>query len=431
MKTTRLKRAWALILVGLIGVVTMPSCEKENPFADQKRKLTKEGIYDIMAEWYFWLDALPPKSSLDFNAYESNQDLLDDLINDPTDRFSYIMDTEEFLSLFQKGEYVGHGFGWIFDGSNNALITYVFRSSPMYDAGVRRGWKILEINGTVPTPENANELFGPSEAGVQNQFLFQDTGGGTRTLTFSKQEIQINTVLNSVILDTTGYKVGYFAFESFLETSFEELNTVFQQFSSQGIDELVIDLRYNGGGLMSVADSLASLIAGNIANKSAFVKYFYNEKKSKQLNAELRFQPLPYTITISRIFFLTSSGTASASEALINGLKPFLDIQIIGDDTFGKPVGALNFSYDDYSLLPIVFKLANKNNETDYFDGLPADIKVSDDLGHLLGDPDEAMFSQALHYIINGSYAARKKSFIPFRNPAVEKGGFYHERGAY
>jgi carboxyl-terminal processing protease len=401
MNKSKIERGLRCFLILLLAA-GMFSCE-QNILNPEKSKLTKQVLYDVMNEWYLWYDSIPQVNPGD---YPSLQALLDAITLKPLDRWSTVLGTEDYKRLYEQGQYIGHGFGLIGDAEGNLRVSFVYDGSPAQSGGVARGWQVLSINGVAISPEaDLDTLLGKNEVGVENTFQFRDPQGSTHTLTLPKEIVDINSVLYSSIIDVEGGKAGYLVYQQFLYTSMNELDAVFDEFQQNNVKEVIVDLRYNPGGQVDVAQHLASLIAGTKAIKGTFVKFVYNDKKSDR-NITMPYQDLENTLTTTpeRVFFITTRGSASSSEALINGLKPYVDVYLVGDDTYGKPVGAIAATYTDSTLIPITFSLYNRLGEGDYFDGIPADSYVDEDITIPFGDPQEKLLKEVVNYIATGEW---------------------------
>ncbi|MGD1894133.1 MAG: S41 family peptidase [Cyclobacteriaceae bacterium] len=228
-----------------------------------------------------------------------------------------------------------------------------------------------------------------------------------------------------------GTKVGYLVFNSFLATSIDELKPVFREFKEEGIQELILDLRYNGGGRVNVAEYMAANIVGSRGAGRNFIEYIFNEQQSEQ-NQFVPFNSPEYSLDLDRLITITSKSTASASELVINGLRPFMDVVVIGDNTHGKPVGSFPFRFGGYAISPISFKIANDDGEGEYFEGFRPDSYISDDLNHKFGDLREARLREALNFIETGIFlgeTARRERLDT--DQRIEWSGFRLEIGAY
>jgi C-terminal processing protease CtpA/Prc len=372
------------------------SCEKdENPnlFANEQLLLT-------MDNWYLWYDKMPDR---DPENYPSPVELLNSLVYTELDRWSYITTKQELEAYYTAGEYIGFGIGVAFDTNNQLWITFVFDESPLKEYGVDRGWRIAAIDGTTPTPENTNSLLGPATAGLSKTFTLQNPAMETVTITVTKGTLAMNTVLMDSVYSIGTGKVGYFVLKGFITPTIEELNESFNHFLTEGVTDLIVDLRYNGGGSVTTASHLADLIAGN-ANGQVLGTYVHNDKHTAD-NESIIITQQANSLSLSRIVFITTRNSASASELVINGLFPHLDVTLVGDDTYGKPVGMYAFTSPsfDWAFVPICFKILNANGEGDYYDGIPADIGAIDGINYAFGDLDEPSLSAAISFLESGT----------------------------
>ncbi|MCD6202501.1 MAG: hypothetical protein J7K46_11905 [Bacteroidales bacterium] len=393
------------------GSFFISSCKKEEPLPPEPsvEEKARDELYKIMQDWYLWYDKMPEVEPKDFT---NPQELLDTLIYKPLDKWSFIADKSIFESYFQAGEYLGFGYGYSYDENGYIYITFVFKDSPLYPDGVRRGWKITAIDGHTITPfENIQPLMGDDRAGVTKTLTFQKPDNTTTSFTVTKDTIKINAVLMQDTLHVGNRIVGHLVFQTFVQTANAELDSAFRFFQSVGVNDLIVDLRYNGGGSMDVAVKLASLIAGTSQNGKNFISLKHNDKRRDQ-DVELNFTNETYALTLNRTIFITSRGSASASEAVINGLRPYMDVSLIGDNTYGKPVGMHSWIYADYVFVPVSFRLVNASGQGDYFEGLTADDFAPDGLHYTFSDRNEPRLHDAIEYIETGVYPnpGQKKS---------------------
>lgn len=253
-------------------------------------------------------------------------------------------------------------------------------------------------------------------------FTFTKTDGSTVDLALTKNTYTANSVLYSNVITTGAKKTGYVVFNQFFgDVSRTELTNVFSDFSSEGINELVVDLRYNHGGSTETQDALANLIAPLSANGKTMYTYVFNDSLTagrfpllsrKPGFSNISFKPADNTVAyqktgnlnLSRVFFIVSRETASASELLINNLRPYLDVKLVGDTTFGKPVGFFPISIFNYAIYPISFKTINSAGSAEYYDGFAPDKLAADGVNKNWGDLNDPSLASALHYITTGSF---------------------------
>jgi hypothetical protein len=190
-------------------------------------------------------------------------------------------------------------------------------------------------------------------------------------------------------------------FQDFIETANAELDEAFNAFISTGIDEMIIDLRYNGGGSVDVAEHLAGWLIGKDFAGQPFLYYEHNNLL-RSIDTTYNVPINTNGLSLSRIFFIGTDNTASASELIINGVKPFIGSILAGSSTHGKPVGMYAIEVSDYVALPVSFKYSNKDHEGDFYDGLVPMLSAKDDLTKDFGDPEEASLKAILDYIETG-----------------------------
>ncbi len=378
----------------------------------------RQAVHDLMVEWYFFNDELEQQqkyTGLNLNTFPSAQDLLSFLRYRPQefDRgFSFITTPAADAQFFGEGQFVGFGFGSKFvDAPVNAdlRLTQVFSASPAAAAGFQRGQRIVAIDGRtiaeIGQAEGLSAALGAADVGVTRTFLMRETGGAEFEVAVAKALVTIDPVPSTAIFDVGGTTVGYVDFRTFISTADAELDQAFAEFESQNVSALVVDLRYNGGGLVSTAERLANLIGGFIADGQVLSKTLFNSAKSA-LNVIEPFQQLPGSlILLQQVVFITTGSSASASELVINALLPHTTVTLVGSPTFGKPVGQSGFPYcnDEFLLRPVTFESVNSLDAGQYFDGLAVNCTVADDLGLVIGDPAEASLAAALGIIETGS----------------------------
>ncbi|NND64916.1 MAG: peptidase, partial [Gammaproteobacteria bacterium] len=180
-----------------------------------------------------------------------------------------------------------------------------------------------------------------------------------------------------------------------------ELDTAFAGLIDAEINELILDLRYNGGGLVDVATFLASLLVGPNEAGEVFARLEFHTSQSA-LDEDLTFFSEFNALDLDRLFVLTTGGTASASEMIISGLEPYIEVITMGETTFGKPVGQIGIPFCGKVLFPVAFEVSNAVDFGGYYDGLAPHCELEDDLGHALGDTNEGLLAEALQFMDSG-----------------------------
>lgn len=384
-----------LILL-FIATFLLSSCEEGG---DCSTAYQNKFVLDQMNHNYLWYDELP--SNVDFGSFSSPSQLLDFLRYDEKDRFSYITDASDFDNLFNAGQYMGYGFSYLTRNDDTVWVRFVYADSPSGEAGLERGDEILSINGeSVADIIQANDwggIFGPAEEGHPLDLVIRKAdSGATTTLNLSKRIVNINTVLHHSVIDTGSEQIGYLVFKSFLNTSNAELAQVFAEFNAASVDKLILDLRYNGGGSVAVARNLGSYLNGATPAGEVFASLKFNDKNETS-NSSYFFLSLVHDLDLAELTVIASGETCSASEMVINGLRPFMDVNIVGSGTCGKPVGMNKFEFCGKALLPVTFAAVNALGKGDYFDGLSAQCAATDDIAYAWGDEQEPMLATALY----------------------------------
>jgi C-terminal processing protease CtpA/Prc len=378
---------------------------------------TREKAYQIALDMYLWYQNLPTMTAFNPKSYASPEAVLQKVrtyspLNGKgtgnVDRWSFAI-TKDAWNQVTAGSAKGFGFSRAYTAAdtNDLRVVYTFPNSPIGQAGVQRGWRLLKFNDVDAT--NKKALLDAVSNNDTGTFQFVTNTGETKTVTLTKAAYTQSAVLKRTVLDVDGKKVGYLMFNSFnLTSAQQELDDAFAYFKQNAVSDLVVDMRYNGGGSVAVAERFANyLVPASEAGKLMYTDQ--HNDKFKSWNRTKNFDgTLPANnLGLKRVVFLATGGTASASELLINVLKPHLDVKIVGDDTYGKPVGFYGIEADNYLVFAVAVKQANSAGYGDYYDGLPADRKQIDDITHDFGDPNEACMKDALTYLRTGSLPAR------------------------
>lgn len=438
----------------LIFGLLIASCSKDDDITSEKNTETETTpkteinlevenfIYAGMNEVYLYKADVPQLAD---NYFKSNSEKEDFLLKfnspeelyeglQPTfDEFSFMTsDYEALAKMFQGVSKVnGMSFGLGRIGNSDDLFGYVEYVMPGTSAeaqGVQRGDVFTEINGTQLTVSNYRDLLEDESYTidinrVENGYITPQD----KTISLTASEYSENPVFISKVIEEEGKKIGYLMYNGFTGTdAFDsELNSVFAEFKSQGISDLILDLRYNGGGSVATAVDLAGMITGQFLGE-IFIKEQWNEKYQNawpaedyitRFDSEIRTGEATNSLNLNRVYVIGTGSTASASELIINGLEPYIDVIHVGTTTRGKfqasatLYDAPNFYlYDSkgnlhvntnhkYAIQPLIFKSANAAGKTDFVDGLFPDIEAKENLANfgVLGDPQETLLRAALN----------------------------------
>lgn len=407
-----------LIFLTILILAFTVSCKKENVIPDTSvvtPGMARDSLYYIMKDYYLWYN-MPEAAAIttsNKDNYSDPYELMDAMRYKLLDRWSFVADYDQIMAQFQ-GSFVGHGFRIGLDDANNARIAMIYSNSQLYANGVRRGWIVKKINGTeiAPILLSGNQaayssLIGPGTAGIRNTFLFETPRGTEETIPDTKTSFQVNSVLVYDTLHLSTGVAGHLVFESFIEPSDAELATAFAYFKENNVTDLILDIRYNSGGILEVAQTLASFIGGNSQTGDVFANFVFNDKHQSE-NFTYPFKTVPSPLGLSRMVVITSRFTASASEAVMNGLTPYMSVVSIGDTTEGKPTGMLGFDIGHkYAMFPVTFKSVNSLNQGDFFDGISPAKVLPDDITHDFSDRKEICLSEAIHYLETGSVSLK------------------------
>ncbi|MDP5458684.1 S41 family peptidase [Alishewanella sp. SMS8] len=363
----------------------------------------------------------------------------------PKDNFHFTEVTAEYQQQTQAGVTAGYGIKWSFGRNSpprSITIAYTEPNSPARNAGLARGDQLVSINGVDFVNDNSeagvdllNRALFPSETGLTFNFVFTAVDGTRKTVSMTSANVSTSAVQNVAVLDTPTGKVGYMQFNTHIAPAQPQLISAVQQFASANVKDLVIDLRYNGGGLLALASQLGYMVTGPaIIQNQFFERTIFNDKYpntnpitgaslapipfySKVIDYEgnrLTNTDLP-SLNLSRVFILSTGNTCSASEALINGLRGInVEVILVGNKTCGKPYGFYPTDNCGTTYFTIQFTGVNAQGFGEYADGFipknnpvfAADVKgcaLNDDFSKPLGDPSERLFSAALYYAQNNS----------------------------
>jgi C-terminal processing protease CtpA/Prc len=365
----------------------------------------KQFVFDAMSFWYFWNSSLP--ASINLADFATPRDVLTYLTGfapNNIDRFSFLTTAAADQAFFGEGQFEGYGFGSRFEAEDDLRITRVFSGSPADNAGFERGQRIVSINGT------AIADLGPSgfDAALDSppvEFTMRNLDDSEFTVSVSTATVTIDPVPQYRIIDNNGVPTGYIELETFISTADARLDAAFADFVGAGVQNLIVDLRYNGGGLVSTAELLGDLLGGAIVPGGLlFSETVFNADRAENNFSEL-FETRPGSLSLINLAVIASRNTASASELVINSMEPTsAEVVVIGDRTFGKPVGQIGLEFCEQLLRPTAFQTLNGAGFGDYFDGLPADFAVDDDLTVAQGADNDPNVVAALNYFANGSF---------------------------
>lgn len=451
------QNAFLYALLVVVGFTV--SCKKSNNNPDAnaapqgasgtRDELTKDSIYLYAQQTYFWNVGMPGYSAFNPRQYASNNAVLTAIKALPStggkDKYSFIDDGTVASQL--GGVSGDYGFSANFDATDLLRVKYVYPGSPADVQGLKRGYQITKVNGGGTSRSSSTDIanlnasiFGDNPS-ISLTVLKPDNT--SQDIVINRGSYNINPILFSNTYTIGAKKVGYIVFNSFTTNALAGLDAAFAKFSTDGITELVVDLRYNGGGSVATSEGFTNLIAPPSQNgKVMYTTYWtktmqdgaatilqnqkfyakgndgvtrlysyadYSYKPTMAAGNQENFVKRGSLNGLTRVYFLVTGGTASASELLINNLKPVMDVKLIGKTTYGKPVGFFSIRIDKNDLYIPQFQTKNQLDQGEYFSGMAVDKDVADDLTKNFGDPSEKMLAQALYYSANNNFSALAK----------------------
>jgi C-terminal processing protease CtpA/Prc len=418
----------------------------------------QQWVEGAIREWYLFPETLP--ATINPAAYSSIGSFVDALTAGARaqnkDRFfTYVTSIAEENAYFSSGATAGFGIRLQYDATaRRVYVVESFENAPALAAGIDRTDEIVAIGTSASALTNVTDLFanggtqavvdalGPSTAGTSR--TLRVTGpSGTRTLTVTKADYSlaaVSTRYGAKILNDGGRKIGYLNLRTFISSANQPLINAFADFRAQGVTDLVIDFRYNGGGLVATAELIGDLLGRNRVTSDVWSVTTFRPEKSSN-NETRRFQPRSESVAPTKIAFITTGSSASASEMVINSMLPYLgnNVALIGANTYGKPVGqiAIDRSACDDRLRVVAFSTRNSAGSDNYFNGLasivPNTCRAADDYSKPLGDPTETSLKTALDFLagrsctpISGvqtaqSVGARREPLVPNAPTAAQR----------
>jgi len=437
---------FGVILILLLGIFTI-SCNKDESMDPVKetsvdpasKQATNEWIQSVMDEVYYWVTDIGTPVAITSDP----KDYFESLLFRPTDRFSVIY--EDYQKLINNLNGISLEAGYEFqlykesESNDNvyAEILYIKKNSPASQANLKRGDIISKINGTQIDTNNFRDLLSQTDKTHTVTPLRynpeSDVFESIEEKTITPIELSEDPNFLDSIYTVGDQKIGYVVYNFFAPGTKEdakkydnEMDAVFAKLKAANINNLILDFRYNGGGYVTSAVNLASLIGPGVTTSDLFSKTRYNNILASEVpslsNVKTAFlnkeENIGSTLQGNRLYILTSRGTASASELIINGLKPYMDVFLIGDVTYGKNVGSIALEDEEnkankYGLLPIVTRSFNSLDESEYSTGFQPNLKVIENTERLraLGDVNEVMLRNAIEQITGIPSSARVTKF--------------------
>ncbi len=367
------------------------------------------------------------------------------------DRFSFL--SENYKDLVQRFQGVSKSNGldfnlFAFSDSDDVygVVNYIANDSDASTKEIKRGDVFTGVNGQTLNRTNFRDLL----FGDQDTYTLNLASIDNNTITPNGMEVSLtkvenfveNPILISKVIEENGIKVGYLLYNSFIANFDEQLNDAFGDFKAAGVDEVILDFRYNGGGRVSSAVQIASSIYNNGSNTDEiFLQPRFNDKLQAGNGAPTNFisttiggSPVN-ALNLDKVYIITTGSTASASELVINGLEPYVDVVQVGERTVGKNEFSVtfvddranNFFYDEdregninpdnqWAIQPLLGRNENADGFSDYTAGLVPDNELEEDIANLgvLGERSDPLLNLALNIITGVSSKSRFSTSLPF-----------------
>ncbi len=397
-----------VFLIGLLiffgGCKDDPITPAPTPDAPKTLPIVQRGL-DTIRYWYYWADDIPQQ--LPTENYANLSELLF-AVEHPQDRYSGVFDLDFIKQIFQ-GTPEDFGFGGeAFDAFGSLVIGYVYAQSPAGKAGMTRGCKILTINDQVPSSYGTN--LPTILAQPTLNFLIEFPDQTTQEIALTKASYKTNPMLYHTVIQEDDKNIAYLVLNSFVGVENHELDAVFADFKNQNATDLIVDVRYNGGGYLSTVNHLANLVFPARYENYAFVRSRFNTARQAEFGENTVFYILnrqANSLNINRLVVITTANSASGSEVLVNNLRPYMTVKTVGSRTYGKPTFNRLYEIDNYGLYLTLGITGNVEGKANYFEGIPADANADDDQTKAFGNPEEASLKEALHYIKFNSFSGQ------------------------
>jgi carboxyl-terminal processing protease len=406
--------------IALIAMAAIASCKKEKsssvvtPPTDSTRipdDKIKDTAISFSRDIYLWNTQIPDTfKTQDYN--DPNAIMVgirkyskETGFTDPVDHYSFAAKKADWNNI-SSGVAKDFGLNIFFLQQGDLRVRFVEPLSPAGIAGVRRGWKITKINGNTDiTTSNADYIVANVYNSTSSTITFKKPDGNSIDISLTASTYQETPVYLDTVYTAGAKKVGYLVFTSFLGDTtavYNRFQQVFSKFSTSGVTDVIVDIRYNGGGYVTMSQTLANYLVKSSANGSTMMTQKFNANYAN-LNETTKFVKQG-SLDINNLYFIVSGNTASASELLVNNLKPYMNVKMVGDTTYGKPVGFFPIGVGDWYIFPVSFRSTNSNGEGNYFGGISVDKIVDDGLDKDFGDVSESRLASVLSYINTGSF---------------------------
>jgi carboxyl-terminal processing protease len=408
MKLTR-----SILIIFLFSSIAITSCKKNKGSDVSALQAINDSSLHIAREVYLWYNQIP--SNFNSAGFDDPNQVMQGIrpysretgFDKPVDKWSFGVTRQDWENI-SSGISGDLGMGIFFNDETDLRVSFVEPLSTAGQNGVERSWQITAINGNqdINTSEASinmiiDAIYGTSPATIR----FKKPDGSSTDIKLTPGTYTEKPILLDTVYSIGGKNIGYFVLNSFLgdilsiESSFAQ---IFARYQNLQVKEAVVDLRYNGGGYVDLEKELVNYMVPSASDGQVMSQMIYNDKYTSK-NSSTKFSKKGPDLT--KIVFIISKNTASASEAVINILKPHIEVKLVGPgNSAGKAVGFSGYNVGDWVLFPVSFRQVNSNNEGNYFNGMTPDKQVRDGLDKSWGDTNEDCLASALKYLTTGSF---------------------------
>lgn len=409
----------------------------------QANRYVMKQYHDQLLPYYFWYDdVISTVNKLDYQSFSTVSQYFDATLHE-SDRWSWMADADYYISMTTGVAEKTYGATLLqpidYYNDYSIYVAMIYPESPLARHGVTRGWKLTHLGGVPVMDLVRDNKYAKEWAKANQELTFKDLEDSVHTFVESPADaLNENPCLVSKIFGPDDYpgltgKVGYFHYTSFVAQFNGCIDSIMLSFHDAGVNEMIVDLRYNGGGDVTALNTLAGYLAPKSADGKVLQKTIHNTALSFNDSKEV-LKVQENSLTLDRLFVIISENSASSSECLINGLRPYMDVNLVGRQSHGKPNGMYVLLYPcsdadyarydrgDYSkllymFLPIAFFNKNSLNESIPNDGFVPDNDRPDDLYHDFG-VEEDNIRACLEMIVNGSYPTlpERRYYAPTRS---------------
>lgn len=429
------------LLAGLVLISFLSACKKNDNSTPRNRGdnsgttgTINDSIFFIAKDIYLWNDVLPDSATFKPNSFATPILMFDALATYKKDGAGNNLDRYSFLDnggtsrALQQGIAGDVGFEVGFQTDSTLFIVYVYPGSPADKSGLKRGWQLLSVNGTTRFQQDnaTNDLLNSAFSSASATWGFRKPDNTTQQYTLTAVDYKLNPILYSHLYNFNGTNIGYIVFNNFVALADVKptFDSIFDAYTKAGVKQLIIDLRYNGGGLLETAEYLANkLVPAAKTNTEMYSQYYNNNVNTNTFGPYFKnMKAVPYyptmnwsdifyseattyktakfqkdgALALDKVTFLVTYNTVSASELLYNVLKPAMTTRLVGGTTYGKPVGFIGISFGKYDMYAVNFQTKNAAGQGDYFSGFTPDIKVTDDYTTDWGTLSDPLLHSAL-----------------------------------